>query len=164
MEWRDVAETVGEVAPAVGAALGGPGGRAVGGLVARSLGVAARPEAVAAAVQEDPHAAIALRKIEADLEVALVEGRTSAITAEVQGESWLQRSWRPLVMLWFAGLVGAHWLGLTPDTLDPGTVEGLLDIVQLGLGGYVIGRSVEKTAKTVAGNGVFKNLAAKVKG
>ena len=47
-------------------------------------------------------------------------------------------------MLWFAGLVGAHWLGFTPENLSQDTVNHLLTIVQVGVGGYVIGRSGEK--------------------
>lgn len=69
------------------------------------------------------------------------------IVAEANGESWLQRNWRPVLMLWFAGLVGAHWLGFTAPNLSESTVGHLLDIVKIGVGGYVIGRSGEKIAK-----------------
>lgn len=78
---------------------------------------------------------------------AELEGAVSIITAEAQGESWLQRNWRPLLMLWFAGLVGAHWLGFTPPNLPEAVVISLLDIVQVGVGGYVLGRTVEKAVK-----------------
>lgn len=76
-----------------------------------------------------------------------LQGAIQIITAEAQGESWLQRNWRPVLMLWFAGLVGAHWLGFTPPNLPESVVINLLDIVQVGVGGYVLGRSVEKTMK-----------------
>jgi len=52
-----------------------------------------------------------------------------------------------MIMLWFAGLVGAHWLGFTPENLSEESIARLLDIVQVGLGGYVIGRSAEKVVK-----------------
>ena len=78
---------------------------------------------------------------------AELEGAVKIITAEAQGESWLQRNWRPLLMLWFAGLVGAHWLGYTPPNLPPEIVMSLLDIVQVGVGGSVLGRSAEKVVK-----------------
>ena len=161
MEWRDVAHTVGQLAPALGGAVGGPAGAAAGGLVARALGVAARPEAVAEALQADPAAAIKLRRIEADLEATLIQGRAQVVTAEAQGEGWLQRNWRPLTMMWFAGLVGAHWLGMTPENLDPAAVSQLMDIVQLGIGGYVIGRSAEKIVKTASGAGILDHLKTK---
>ena len=76
-----------------------------------------------------------------------LEGAVRIITAEAQGESWLQRNWRPILMLFFAGLVGAHWLGFTAPNLPPDVVINLLDIVQVGVGGYVLGRSAEKVTK-----------------
>ncbi|PHS71943.1 MAG: hypothetical protein COB22_05870 [Cycloclasticus sp.] len=78
---------------------------------------------------------------------AELKGSVDIILAEASGESWLQRNWRPLLMLWFAGLVGAHWLGFTPDNLTQETISNLLDIVQVGIGGYVMGRSGEKIMK-----------------
>jgi len=86
------------------------------------------------------------------LEETIIKSAASIITAEAGGASWLQRNWRPMTMLWFAGLVGAHWLGFTPENLTEAQVIGLLDIVKLGLGGYVIGRSAEKIASSVAPN------------
>ena len=80
-----------------------------------------------------------------------LESATHIIIAEASGESWLQRNWRPLLMLWFAGLLGAHWLGYTPDNLGEETILKLLDIVQVGIGGYVLGRSGEKMVKAYKG-------------
>lgn len=92
-------------------------------------------------------------KLKADVTTAMLDqgdrelqGAVDLIRAEAQGESWLQRNWRPMLMLWFAGLIGAHWLGFTPPNMPEETVLSLLDIVKLGIGGYVIGRSVEKAA------------------
>lgn len=76
-----------------------------------------------------------------------LEGAVSIINAEASGESWLQRNWRPLLMLWFAALVGAHWLGFTPANLSDDVVVQLLGIVKVGIGGYVLGRSGEKIIK-----------------
>lgn len=57
-------------------------------------------------------------------------------------------------MLWFAGLVGAHWLGFTPENLSQVTVDNLLSIVQVGVGGYIIGRSGEKIMKEYKRNNI----------
>jgi len=154
MRWRDVAETVGKAAPSVGAALAGPAGAMVGGMAARALGVEATPDAVAQAVHRDPEAATKLAEIEAESRRALIDAQARIVTSEAQGESWLQRNWRPMVMLWFAGLVGAHWLGFTPDNLSEPMVLALFDIVQYGLAGYIAGRSAEKITKTVTGSGI----------
>jgi hypothetical protein len=76
-----------------------------------------------------------------------LETKAGIIIAEASGDSWLQRSWRPITMLFFVGLVGAHWLGFTPANISETQIIALLDIVQIGLGGYVIGRSAEKVAQ-----------------
>lgn len=163
MRWADVTETIGKVAPAVGAALAGPGGAVVGHMAARALGVEASPEAVAQAVQGDPDAAAKLAQIEADARKSLIESQGRVITAEAQGESWLQRNWRPLVMLWFAILVGAHWLGFTPDNLSEPMVLALFDIVQYGLSGYIVARSAEKITRTISGTGVAETFMDRIK-
>jgi hypothetical protein len=80
-------------------------------------------------------------------QLAELQGAVSIINAEANGESWLQRNWRPMVMVWFAILVGAHWLGFTPENLKPEEIDALLEIVKVGLGGYVVGRSAEKVMK-----------------
>lgn len=69
------------------------------------------------------------------------------IVAEAQGDSWLQRNWRPVTMLTFVGLIVAHWLGLTAPNLSEEQVLSLMSIVQVGIGGYVVGRSAEKVMK-----------------
>lgn len=69
------------------------------------------------------------------------------IVAEAQGESWLQRNWRPLTMLSFVTLIAAHWLGFTAPNLSEPQILALMDIVQVGIGGYVVGRSAEKVMK-----------------
>ena len=94
---------------------------------------------------EQLKADIAMQAMRQDSEE--LRAATSIILAEATGDSWLQRNWRPLLMLWFAGLVGAHWLGFTPPNLPEPVVINLLDIVQVGVGGYVLGRSGEKMVK-----------------
>lgn len=80
-----------------------------------------------------------------------LKGAVQIITAEAQGESWLQRNWRPLTMLFLVGLVGAHWLGFTAPNIDEAEAVALLGIVKVGLGGYVVGRSAEKVMKSYKG-------------
>ena len=82
-------------------------------------------------------------------ELAQLQAAVSVLVAEAQG-NWLQRSWRPLMMLTFTGLIVARWLGWTAPGLEPAEYDHLWSIVQLGIGGYVIGRSVEKTAPAIA--------------
>jgi hypothetical protein len=79
---------------------------------------------------------------------AELKGAIQIITAEIKGESWLQRNWRPITALTFAGLVVAHWLGFTGANLTQETVIKLLDIVQIMIAGYVVSRGGEKIMKT----------------
>lgn len=75
-----------------------------------------------------------------DYEARLLEAQTRVVTAEAQGASWLQRNWRPITMLTFLGLVVADSFGLTHFRL----AHEAWTLLQIGLGGYVIGRSAEK--------------------
>ena len=72
------------------------------------------------------------------------------IKAEAQSEHWLAACWRPILMLTFGGLIVARWLGWSAPGISEAEVLKLWDIVQLGLGGYVIGRSIEKVAPQIA--------------
>jgi len=76
-----------------------------------------------------------------------LKAQVSIILAEANGESWLQRNWRPLLMIWFAMLISAYWFGYTPENLTEKIVLKLFSIIQLGIGGYVIGRTGEKMMK-----------------
>jgi len=70
----------------------------------------------------------------------LLESQTRLIEAEAKGQSWLQRNWRPITMITFLVLVCMDSFGVLAFRLS-GQAWTLL---QIGLGGYVIGRSGEK--------------------
>ncbi|WP_197053315.1 3TM-type holin [Litchfieldella xinjiangensis] len=164
MKWSDVAETVAKVAPVVGGALGGPAGAAVGSLAARALGVEPTPEAVARAIHDDPEAAVKLRKIEADLEAIRIEAQASVITAEANGESYLQRNWRPILMLVITAIVAnnyiiAPYLGaMFGSALTLDLPERLWDLMTLGVGGYIGGRTIEKVTRGSSGKGLMDRI------
>jgi hypothetical protein len=81
-----------------------------------------------------------------DVKEQLIQQRGSVLEKEVQGESWYQRAWRPLTMVVFVGVIVGHWFGVAGTHLDPAIQEWLYKVIQLGLGGYVFGRSAEKIA------------------
>ena len=72
-----------------------------------------------------------------------LEAQASIIVAESKG-SILQRNWRPLLMLIFAGLIVAHWFGFTAPNIPESVQNSLLNIVLVGCSGYILGRSGEK--------------------
>ncbi len=96
-------------------------------------------------------------KAQAELNNALManaakieEAAASIIADEAKSEHWLASSWRPMVMLTFTALIVARWLGYSAPGISEAEVLKLWDIVQLGLGGYVIGRSAEKIVPQIA--------------
>lgn len=67
MNWKEVGKAIlGAGAPTIGGMLDGPAGVAIGGFVARQLGVDETPEAVTEAVSRNPGAAQRLQEIEAN--------------------------------------------------------------------------------------------------
>lgn len=83
-------------------------------------------------------------------EAQLLDSQTKIITAEAAGQGVLQRSWRPITMLTFLALVVCDSFGWLANPLAPQAWT----LLQIGLGGYTVGRSVEKIAPVVAA--VFK--------
>ena len=80
---------------------------------------------------------------------AVTKAASEVVMAEAQGESWLQRNWRPMLMVWFALLIGGYWFGFVPANMPISVVESLFTLVQIGVGGYVVGRTGEKIAATL---------------
>jgi hypothetical protein len=78
-------------------------------------------------------------------ELAELEGAAKIIQTEAQG-GFLQRNWRPIMMLVFAGLMVAHWFGFTAPNIPESVQNSLLNIILVGIGGYTVGRSAEKVA------------------
>lgn len=100
--------------------------------------------------QQAAEAKLKLFEMQQAGELKLLEGQVEIITAEAKSESWLAASWRPITMLVFTGLIVARWFGWAAPNLSPEEYIKLWSIVELGLGGYVIGRSAEKIAPAIA--------------
>lgn len=94
-------------------------------------------------------------KIKANLQQMVLSGQikeleaaATIIAAEAQGESWLQRNWRPLLMCLFGLIIANNYLIVpllgTPMADIP---PDMWELLKLGIGGYVVGRSVEKGVK-----------------
>lgn len=83
-------------------------------------------------------------------ELGELTSRAEIVKTEAASEHWLAASWRPILMLTFGGLIVARWLGWSAPGISEAEVLKLWDIVELGLGGYVIGRSAEKIIPAAA--------------
>lgn len=82
--------------------------------------------------------------------IETIQAQASIIKAEAQGESWLQRNWRPLLMLVVVVIVANNYVFYPYFSLFTDKVQildlpdGLWNLMQIGVGGYVVGRSAEK--------------------
>ena len=78
-----------------------------------------------------------------DYEKQIANAQRDIIVAEATANSWLTRTWRPITMLTFVALIViSQFTGMAiPDSL--------WKLIQLGLGGYLGGRSVEKSVESV---------------
>jgi len=82
-----------------------------------------------------------------------LESAASVISAEASSDHWLVAAWRPITMLVFVFIIANNYI-LAPyielffdrDISLP-LPSDLWDLLKLGLGGYVIGRSGEKMVK-----------------
>ena len=75
-----------------------------------------------------------------DYEARMLEMRGGIISAEANSKHWLTATWRPVTMLTFLALVVFDSFGWL---MSPLRDEAWM-LLQLGIGGYVAGRSVEK--------------------
>jgi hypothetical protein len=85
-----------------------------------------------------------------------ITARRDVIIAELKGESWLQRNWRPLVAISFAAVllfyaiilpVAVDWFGAPPVRVGDRLLGWIMQTVMIALGGYIGGRTVEKVAR-----------------
>lgn len=172
MNWSDIGDAVAKAAPLVGSLLGGPAGGAVGGLVAKALGTAPEPDAVAAAIKADPGTLERVRHLEleheADLTRMHLEAETArlaevnkTIRAEAASQDAYVRRWRPTygyltAAAWFFQMTGfTVILGMVAYTnpSDLAAVVGALGTVLsalLGLWGValaVLGVNISSRSK-----------------
>jgi len=106
MNWSDIKDVVGKIAPVLGTALGGPAGAAVGGLISSALGVENSPDRVAAAMQSDPEATAklvqlqnahieSLRRMALEAETSRLAEINKTMRAEAAASDPYVRRWRP---------------------------------------------------------------------
>lgn len=105
-----------------------------------------------------------------DSKDSVVKAQMGIILAEAQGESWLQRNWRPLLMITIVAIIANNYL-LAPYLgaifgvgLQLELPERMWDLMTIGVGGYVTGRSVEKGIRSWKGkeqSGLYREADTK---
>lgn len=80
----------------------------------------------------------------------LVKAQADIVKAEAMGKSWLQRNWRPLLMITVIAIIFNNYVlfpYLSMFTAKAVVLElptGLWALLTAGVSGYVVGRSGEK--------------------
>jgi hypothetical protein len=87
----------------------------------------------------------------ADLEGEWAKTQAGVITAEANSQSWMARNWRPLLMLVFTYIIAHNYViapifHITSVPIPP----DMWTLLNVGVGGYIGGRSFEKVAPAIA--------------
>lgn len=84
-----------------------------------------------------------------------MEAAQKVIVAEAKSDGVLARNWRPFIMMIFGLIIANNYL-VSPILVACGVPAPVLDLppdmwnlIQIGLGGYVVGRSAEKVARVM---------------
>lgn len=117
------------------------------------VGLADKVVGVIGEVVEDKDLA---KKLSAKIESEIISAGTSIVLAEAGG-GWLQRNWRPIMMMVFVWIIFNNYilvqylgaLGVVVPMIP--IPPGMWNLLTVGLGGYVGGRSFEKVAKIKRG-------------
>ena len=79
------------------------------------------------------------------VEEKTITEQAAAIREEARG-NWLQRSWRPIVMLVFTLIILAGTFLNLPILAD---TSRFWDLLEIGVGGYIIGRGSEQLVSSL---------------
>ena len=79
------------------------------------------------------------------VEEKTISEQAASIREEARG-NWLQRSWRPIVMLVFTPIILAGTFLNLPILAD---TSRFWDLLEIGLGGYIIGRGSEQLVSSL---------------
>ena len=91
-------------------------------------------------------------KILQEKELQLQKMQTDIILSESKC-NWIQRSWRPILMLAFGFIIiYCKFLALLFSLPVPELEPEFWNLLQLGIGGYVVGRSGEKIMQVYQAN------------
>jgi uncharacterized protein involved in response to NO len=106
---------------------------------------------IASSLFPDPADALKRQEVETQFQTQILsaaneieKAAAGIINTEAASKHWLAANWRPLTMLFFVGMIGARWFGLAPPGLSEAEYLAIYELVKIGLGGYVVGRSAEK--------------------
>ena len=89
--------------------------------------------------------------------IKMIEAQSNIIIAEAKGDSWLQKSWRPILMLCIVAIIANNYIlfpylsMFTDKAAILDLPDKLYSLLNIGVGGYVVSRGGEKIVKTIKG-------------
>lgn len=101
----------------------------------------------------------AVTKLLLENQNAILQASKDVMVADAQSEGWLTRNARPGVVVWAMGMI--TWVIFSPIFgLQDATIhalqrvpDSLWNLVMVGIGGYMLAKTVENTVKTAARSG-----------
>jgi hypothetical protein len=125
--------------------LGGPIGslvKEIGGVI-DSLSTTSEEKLEAKAKLLELQRAFQTKVMEVDVQFAAQQAEV--IKAEVASESWLAKSWRPILMMTFTFIIAWNFIIAPLFSITAVLVpEQMWELLKIGMGGYIFGRSAEK--------------------
>jgi hypothetical protein len=121
---------------------------AVGGIIGKFV---ASPEEKLKATQELMQIQLDFQTKVMGVDLEYAKAQASVINTEAGSSNWLASSWRPVLMLTFTYIIFHNYVLVTMFHLSSVPIpDPMWDLLKLGIGGYVMGRSVEKIAPSIA--------------
>jgi hypothetical protein len=99
----------------------------------------------------------AMREKLLEYDAQIKEYQSRILLAEIQGKAWLQQNWRPLIMMIFGAIIAnnyiiAPWISVIAAVIGSDFRAPILEfpaqfwqLLVIGVGGYIAGRTIEKT-------------------
>jgi hypothetical protein len=114
-------------------------------------------EAITGEKIKDPALQTELLKEIQKAEAILMENKSKVIVAEASSTHYIVSAWRPITMLVFTFIIANNYVIVPYITAFGGHVPilelppGMWDLLEIGMGGYILGRSAEKAVKAYKG-------------
>lgn len=113
-------------------------------------------EAITGEKIKDPEKVLAMVN---ELETTAINAKAKVVEAEAKSEHFIVAAWRPITMLVFVFIVANNYI-LVPyvnmfienDIKPLELTTDMWELLKIGLGGYIVGRSAEKVMKSYKGN------------
>lgn len=83
------------------------------------------------------------------------------IASEARSESWLTRTWRPMIVVGFSGILFGYFFGYVPENVDSVIINRVFDLVEYSVLGYMGMRSADKWIRDLSLGSVLREFVKK---